>query len=37
MTPLPPWMVAGTLVGAAVFAVVFDFVKVPTFRRLAIT
>jgi H+-transporting ATPase len=37
MTPLPIVMVLGTLAGAAVFAVVFDFVKVPAFRRLAIS
>ena len=37
MSPLPLLMVLGTLAGAAVFAVVIDFVKVPTFRRLAIT
>ena len=32
MTPLPAWTVAGTLATAAVFAVVLDLVKVPTFR-----
>jgi H+-transporting ATPase len=37
MTPLPAWIVAGTLVGAAVFAVILDLVKVPAFRRLGIT
>jgi len=37
MTPLPAWNVAGTLATAAVFAVVLDLVKVPTFRRLRIT
>jgi H+-transporting ATPase len=37
MTPLPAWTVAGTLAAAAVFAVVLDLVKVPTFRRLGIT
>ena len=37
MTPLPAWIVAGTLVAAAVFAVILDLVKVPTFRRLGIT
>lgn len=37
MTPLPAWIVAGTLAAAAVFAVIIDFVKVPTFRRLQIT
>ena len=37
MTPLPAWTVAGTLATAAVFAVVLDLVKIPTFRRLNIT
>jgi H+-transporting ATPase len=37
MTPLPAWMVAGTLAAAAVFAIVFDLVKIPAFRRLGIT
>ena len=37
MTPLPAWTVAGTLVAVAVFAVMLDFVKVATFRRLGIT
>jgi len=37
MTPLPAWTVAGTLATAAVFAVMLDLVKVPTFRRLNIT
>ena len=37
MTPLPVWVVAGTLAAAAVFAIVLDFVKVPVFRRLRIT
>jgi H+-transporting ATPase len=37
MTPLPLWIVAGTLTAAAVFAVVLDFVKVPAFRYLGIT
>jgi H+-transporting ATPase len=37
MTPLPAWTVAGTLATAAVFAVVLDLVKAPTFRRLNIT
>jgi H+-transporting ATPase len=32
MTPLPAWMVAGTLVAAASFAIILDFVKVPVFR-----
>ena len=36
MTPLPAWMVAGTLAAAAVFAVILDLVKVPAFRRLGI-
>ena len=36
MTPLPAWMVAGTLAAAAVFAIVFDLVKIPAFRRLGI-
>ena len=37
MSPLPLLLVMGTLAGAAAFAVVFDFVKVPAFRRLSIT
>jgi H+-transporting ATPase len=37
MTPLPAWVVAGTLVAAAAFAIILDFVKVPVFRRLKIT
>jgi H+-transporting ATPase len=37
MTALPVWIVASTLVAAAGFAVILDFVKVPTFRRLGIT
>jgi len=37
MAPLPAWAVAAMLVGAAAFAVIFDFVKVPAFRRLKIT
>jgi len=37
MTPLPAWMVAGTLAAAAVFGILMDFVKVPVFRRLRIT
>jgi H+-transporting ATPase len=37
MTPLPAWVVAGTLVAAAVFTFLLDFVKVPVFRRLKIT
>jgi len=36
MAPLPLTAVAGTLVAAAAFALVMDFVKVPVFRRLAI-
>jgi len=36
MAPLPLVAVAGTLVAAAAFAFVMDFVKVPVFRRLAI-
>src|SRR5271166_231251 len=34
MTPLPAWVVAGTLAAAAAFAIILDFVKVPVFRRL---
>ena len=37
MTPLPVWVVAGTLVAAAAFAIILDFVKVPVFRRLRVT
>jgi H+-transporting ATPase len=37
MSPLPIFMVLSALAGAAAFAVVIDFVKVPAFRRLAIT
>jgi H+-transporting ATPase len=37
MTPLPIWIVVGTLVAAAVFVVLLDLVKVPAFRRLGIT
>jgi H+-transporting ATPase len=37
MSALPPQIVAGTLAGAAAFAVAFDFVKVPVFRRLGIS
>jgi H+-transporting ATPase len=37
MSPLPAWMVFGTLAAAAAFAVILDFVKVPAFRRLGIT
>ena len=36
MTPLPVFVVAGTLVVAAVFAFVLDAVKVPVFARLRI-
>ena len=36
MAPLPVLLVLGTLAGAAAFAVVIDFVKVPVFRRLTI-
>jgi H+-transporting ATPase len=36
MTPLPAWMVIGTLAAAAIFAVILDLVKVPAFRRLGI-
>jgi H+-transporting ATPase len=36
MAPLPPMAVVGTLVAAAAFAFVMDFVKVPVFRRLAV-
>ncbi len=34
MAPLPAWIIAGTLAAAAVFAVIADLVKVPTFRHL---
>ena len=37
MTPLPAWMVAGTLAAAAAFAIILDLVKAPVFRRLRIT
>jgi H+-transporting ATPase len=37
MSPLPLLLVMGTLAGAAAFAAIFDFVKVPAFRRLSIT
>jgi H+-transporting ATPase len=37
MTPLPLPAVLGTLTAAAAFAVIFDFVKVPAFRRLGIS
>jgi len=36
MTPLPIFVVAGTLGAAAVFAFIVDFVKVPLFNRLDI-
>jgi H+-transporting ATPase len=36
MTALPAWIVAETLVAAAVFAFVLDAVKLPAFRRLGI-
>jgi H+-transporting ATPase len=36
MQPLPVIIVAGTLAAAIAFAVIFDFVKVPAFRRLRI-
>jgi H+-transporting ATPase len=36
MTPLPAAIVIGVLLGAAVFAVLLDFVKVPVLRRLNI-
>jgi len=36
MTPLPLWVVAGTLASATGFAVGLDLVKVPVFRRLKI-
>jgi H+-transporting ATPase len=31
MTPLPAWLVAGTLAAAIVFAILLDLVKVPIF------
>ena len=37
MTSLPIWVVAGALAFAAAFAIILDLVKVPVFRRLAIT
>ena len=37
MTPLPLFVVGGTLVSAAVFAFILDFAKVPVFKRLRIT
>jgi H+-transporting ATPase len=36
MQPLPILIVAGALAAAIAFAVIFDFVKVPAFRRLKI-
>ena len=36
MTPLPAWVVGGTIAAAAFFAIILDFVKVPVFRRLSI-
>jgi H+-transporting ATPase len=36
MTPLPALLVAGTLAGAAAFAVALDFLKAPVFARLGI-
>ena len=36
MTPLPVFVVGGTLVAAAVFAFILDFAKVPVFNRLRI-
>ena len=36
MTPLPPLVVAGTLVSAAAFAFLLDIPKVPVFRRIGI-
>ena len=36
MTPLPIFVVGGTLVAAAVFAFILDFAKVPVFNRLRI-
>jgi H+-transporting ATPase len=37
MTPLPAWVVAGTLAAVIVFAILLDLVKVPIFQRLKIT
>jgi H+-transporting ATPase len=37
MTPLPAWVVAGTLAAAAVFAILLDLVKAPVFQRLEVT
>jgi hypothetical protein len=36
MTSLPVFVVGGTVVAAAVFAFIADFVKVPVFNRLGI-
>jgi H+-transporting ATPase len=36
MKSIPAWLVLGTLVGAACFAILWDFAKVPMFRRLDI-
>jgi len=36
MEPLPLWTIAGTLVGAVVFAFTVDIAKVPIFSRLRI-
>jgi len=36
MAPLPILVVGGTLAGAAVFAFIVDFAKVPLFNRLKI-
>ncbi len=36
MSPLSIFVVGGTLVGAAVFAFILDFAKVPVFKRLGI-
>jgi len=36
MKPLPVWVVAGTLIAAAAFAILLDQVKVPLYRRLGI-
>jgi H+-transporting ATPase len=37
MTSIPAWVVMGTLAAAAGFAVLWDFAKVPVFRRLNIS
>jgi hypothetical protein len=37
MQPLPFATIAGTFGGAVLFALVFDLIKVPVFRRLQIT